>query len=167
MTMNFDQILRDMRLFAWVPFLLLLIFFGVMWMEWMRREKKKNRKRKERFSFFSLDSAIGLLPLILLLFEFYVSMKTTVQINRDLREQSYIRIHAEFSIHSYNFTARHGYVTVRFGDGPDDTLLLEMPAKIDRDPYGVGRDYLPVGDNVGELWYSEHSCVIVGFTPDS
>ena len=78
MTINFDQILRDMRLFAWVPFLLFLIFFGVMWMEWMRREKKKNRKRKERFSFFSLDSAIGLLPLSLLLFEFYVSMKSTV-----------------------------------------------------------------------------------------
>ena len=112
MTINFDQILRDMRLFAWVPFLLFLIFFGVMWMEWMRREKKKNRKRKERFSFFSLDSAIGLLPLSLLLFEFYVSMKTTAQINHDLREQSYIRIHSEFSIHSYNFTARHGYVTI-------------------------------------------------------
>lgn len=114
MTINFDQILRDMRLFAWVHFLLFLIFFGVMWMEWMRREKKKNRKRKERFSFFSLDSAIGLLLLSLLLFEFYVSMKTTAQINHDLREQSYIRIHSEFSIHSYNFTARHGYVTIRF-----------------------------------------------------
>ena len=83
MTINFDQILRDMRLFAWVPFLLFLIFLGVMWMEWMRREKKKNRKRKERFSFFSLDSAIGFLPLSLHLFEIYVSMKTTAQINHE------------------------------------------------------------------------------------
>lgn len=129
------------------------------------REKEKSKAKGAVF-IFSLDSAIGLLLLSLLLFEFYVSMKTTAQINHDLREQSYIRIHSEFSIHSYNFTARHGYVTIRFGDGPDDTLLLEMPAKIDRDPYGVGRDFLPVGDNSGELWYSEHSHVIVGFTPD-
>lgn len=96
--------------------------------------------------------------MIIMLLGFLSNIITTIEIYQDIKYSSFLQCEAYCEIHTYNFKARNSRINIQTGG---ETVKLEIPTKLGRDIFGYARDNFPVGSGNADVWYSEHSHILL------